>query len=112
MLQPTEAMLLRVFVGEGDHYGHRSLCQAIVARALEMKMAGATVLRGPVGFGHSRVVRSELIIDAGPRLPLVIEIVDTEAQIERFLPALDEMMESGLITIEKVRAIHFRPEEA
>jgi uncharacterized protein len=112
MLQPTEAVLLRVFLGEDDHYGHRSLCQAIVARALEMQMAGATVLPGPAGFGHSRVVRSELSIDAGPRLPLVVEIVDTKEQIERFLPALDEMMESGLITIEKVRAIHFRPKEA
>jgi PII-like signaling protein len=111
MLQPIEAMLLRVFLGEGDYYGHRPLCQAIVARALEMKMAGATVLPGPAGFGHSRVVRSELSVDA-PHLPLVIEIVDTEEQIERFLPALDEMMESGLITIERVRAIHFRPKEA
>jgi PII-like signaling protein len=109
MRQPTEAVLLRVFLGEDDRYGHRPLYEAIVERALEMKMAGATVLPGPEGFGRSRVIRSELGVDAAPRLPLVIEIVDTEERIERFLPAINEMMESGLVTIEKVRAIHFGP---
>ncbi|MDB5405823.1 MAG: uncharacterized protein JWL84_735 [Rhodospirillales bacterium] len=112
MQQPTEAVLLRVFVGQDDRYENQPLCEAIVDRALAMKMAGATVLPGPEGFGHSRAIRSQLCIDLGPRLPLVIEIVDTQAQIERFLPAVDAMMESGLVTIEKVRAIHFRRKEA
>lgn len=112
MQQPSEAVLLRVFICEDDHYGHRPLCHAIIERALEMRMAGATVLPGPEGFGQSHVIRSELGVDAGPRLPLVIEIVDSEGQIDRFLPALDEMMESGLVTIERVKAIRFRPGEA
>jgi uncharacterized protein len=112
MQQPTEAVLLRIFLGEDDHYGRRPLCEAIVERALEMKMAGATVLPGPEGFGHSRVIRSELGVDTGPRLPLVIEIVDTAERIQQFLPAIDEMMESGLVTIENVTAIRFRPREA
>jgi PII-like signaling protein len=110
--QPTEAVLLRVFLGEDDRYGHRPLCEAVVERALEMRMAGATVLAGPEGFGHSGVIRSELGLDAGPRLPMVVDIVDTEEQIERFLPVLDGMIDSGLITIEKIRAIYFRPKEA
>ena len=73
-----------------------------------MKMAGATVLPSPEGFGRSRWVRSELIVDAGPRLPMVVEIVDSEENVDRFLPMLHEMVESGLVTLEKVRAIHYR----
>ncbi len=105
MQTPFEAMLLRVFVGEGDRHGRRPLHEAIVERALEMKMAGATVLPGAEGFGSPRHIRSELSIDAGPRRPMVVEIVDTEEQIERFLAVIDGMVESGLVTVEKVRAI-------
>jgi uncharacterized protein len=111
MRMPIEAMLLRVFVGEDDYYGGRPLCEAIVEKALAMKMAGATVLPGPEGFGQSRRIRSELSIDAGPRQPMVVEIVDTEAQIERFLPVVDGMVESGLVTLEKVRAIRYGSDE-
>jgi len=106
MRTPSEAVLLRVFVDEDDYYEHRPLYEAIVERALAMKLAGATVLPGPEGFGHSGVIRSELSVDTGPRLPMVVEIVDTEAQIERFLPVLDGMIESGLVTLEKLRAIY------
>ena len=109
MQTPTEAVLLRVFVGEDDRHGGRPLYAAIVERALEMKMAGATVLPGPEGFGQSRHIRSELSVDAGPRQPMVVEIVDTEEQIERFLPVVDGMVESGLVTLEKVRAIRYGP---
>jgi PII-like signaling protein len=102
------AVLLRIFIGEDDRYQGRVLYEAIVASALERKMAGATVLPGPEGFGHSRRVRSDVYSDAGSRLPIVIEIIDTEERIDGFLPVLDEMMESGLVTLEKVRAIHYR----
>ena len=105
---PVEAVLLRIFVGADDHHGERALYEAIVERAREARMAGATVLPGPEGFGRSRHVRSELSVDAGPRQPMVVEIVDTEAQIDRFLPLLDGMITSGLVTLEKVRAIHYR----
>jgi uncharacterized protein len=108
----AEAVLLRVFVGEDDRYYGRALYQAIVAKALEEKMAGATVLPGPEGFGRSRYVRSELSVDAGPRLPMVVEIVDSAEQIDRFLPVLGEMVESGLVTLERVRAIHYRRRDA
>ena len=107
MQTPVEAVLLRVFVGEDDRHGGLPLCEAIVERALAMKMAGATVLPGPEGFGQSRHIRSELSIDAGPRQPMVVEIVDTEEQIERFLPIIDGMVASGLVTLEKVRAIRY-----
>jgi uncharacterized protein len=102
---PVEAVLLRVFVGEDDRHGEVALYQAIVERALAMRMAGATVLPGPEGFGPSRHIRSELSVDAGPRQPMVVEIVDSEEHINRFLPVLDSMVESGLVTLEKVRVI-------
>ena len=108
----TEAVLLRVFVGEEDRYHGRVLYEAIVAKALERKMAGATVLPGPEGFGRSSHVRSELNVDAGPRRPMVVEIVDSEDRIDRFLPVLHEMVESGLVTLEKVRAIRYRRHDA
>lgn len=108
MPDAEEATLLRVFVGEEDRFEGRPLYQAIVSRALAMQMAGATVLPGPIGYGQRRQVRSELNIDAGPRLPLVIEVVDTEPNIARFLPVLDGMLDSGLVTLEKVRAIFYR----
>ena len=105
---PVEAVLLRIFVGADDRHGERALYEAIVERAREARMAGATVLPGLEGFGRSRHVRSELSVDAGPRQPMVVEIVDTEVQIDRFLPLLDGMVTSGLVTLEKVRAIHYR----
>jgi PII-like signaling protein len=109
MQTPVEAVLLRVFVGADDCHGERALYEAIVERAREMKLAGATVLPGPEGYGQSRHIRSELSVDAGPRQPMVVEIVDSAAQIDRFLPVLDTMVESGLVTMEKVRAIRCGP---
>jgi len=109
MQTPVEAVLLRVIVGADDRQGEKALYETIVERAREMKLAGATVLPGPEGYGHSRHIRSELSVDAGPRQPMVVEIVDSAAQIERFLPVLDTMVESGLVTMEKVRAIRYGP---
>lgn len=108
----AEAVLLRVVVGEEDRHGGCVLYQAIVSRALKEKMAGATVLPALEGFGRSRYVRSELNVDAGPHLPMVVEIVDSEEQIDRFLPIVREMLESGLVTLEKVRAKRYRPRSA
>jgi uncharacterized protein len=108
----ADATLLRIFVGENDRLHGRPLYHLLVEKARNMKMAGATVLPGPVGFGQSRTVRSELNIDAGAYLPIVIEIVDTEENIARFLPEIDGMIESGLVTLEKVRAVFYRRPEA
>lgn len=106
----TEAVLLRVTVGQEDRCDGRPLYEAIVKKALQHGMAGATAIPCPAGFGRSRYVRSELNVDAGAQVPVVIEIVDTEEQIDRFLTTLHGMVESGLVTMEKVRAIHYRRE--
>jgi PII-like signaling protein len=108
MTAPTEAVLLRVFVGENDRYHGHQLYEAIVAKALAQRMAGATVIPGPEGFGHMRSIRSEINIDAGPRSPVVIEIIDAKEKIDQFLPTLEEMVETGLVTLEMVRAIYYR----
>jgi uncharacterized protein len=108
MPEIVEATLLRIFVAENDRLHGRLLYHALVEKAQEMKMAGATVLPAPVGFGHSRTWRSEINVDAGPYLPIVIEIVDTEENITSFLSAIDGMIESGLVTLEKVRAAFYR----
>jgi uncharacterized protein len=107
MQKPTEAVLLRIFVCEEDRHGHRPVYEAIVERALNMRMAGATVLPGLGGFGRSRRVRSELTVDAGPHLPMVVEIVDAEPRIDQFLAVLGGMIESGLVTLEKVTAFRY-----
>ena len=108
MPEIAEATLLRIFVAENDRWHGRLLYHALVEKAQEMKMAGATVLPAPVGFGQSRMVRSEINVDAGPYLPIVIEIIDIEENIDRFLPAIDGMIDSGLVTLEQVRAVFYR----
>jgi hypothetical protein len=105
---PKEAMLLRIFIGESDRWEHRPLYEAIVLKAREMHLAGATVLRGPMGFGKSSRLHTAKILRLSMDLPLVIEIVDSEEKIEAFLPALDPMMQGGLLTMEKVKVIQYR----
>ena len=107
MTLPRDAMLLRVFIGEDAKFHHRPLYQAIVLKAREVHLAGATVLRGPMGFGHSTRLHSTKILDVRENLPLVIEIVDTEDKIKAFLPVLDDMMPSGLVTLEKVQVLMY-----
>src|SRR6266481_5351191 len=103
MKLPDQAELLRIFVGESDKHGHRPLYEVIVEEARKRGMAGATVLRGTLGFGaHSRI-HSAKILRLSEDLPMVVEIVDTAERIEAFLPDLDEMMDEGLVTVEKVR---------
>ena len=109
---PEDAMLLRIFIGEADRWHHRPLYEAIVMKARELHLAGATVLRGPMGFGKSSRMHTAKILRLSMDLPTVIEIVDSEEQINKLLPALDEMMAGGLVTLEKVKVIHYRHEEA
>lgn len=105
---PQEAMLLRIFIGESDRWRHQPLYEAIVLKARELHLAGATVLRGPMGYGKSSRLHTAKILRLSMDLPLVIEIVDAEEKIQAFMPVLDEMMKGGLVTLEKVRVIDYR----
>ena len=104
---PKQAVLLRIFIGEDDRFGTSPLYEAIVLKAREMHLAGATVLRGPMGFGHSSRLHTAKILRLSEDLPIVVEIVDSEAKIDAFLPVLDAMMQSGLVTLEKVRVLQY-----
>jgi uncharacterized protein len=108
---PHEAVLLRIFIGESDRWKHQPLYEALVLKAREMHLAGATVLRGPMGFGKSSRLHTAKILRLSMDLPLVIEIVDSEENINKFLPVLDDMMKGGLVTLEKARVIHYRAEQ-
>ena len=105
---PTDAMLLRIFIGESDRWQHRPLYEAIVLKAREQHLAGATVVRGLMGFGKSSRLHTAKILELSDDLPLVIEIVDSDEKIKAFLPTLDEMMAGGLVTLEKVNVAHYR----
>jgi uncharacterized protein len=107
---PREAILLRIFFGEDDRANNRPLYEAIVLKAREMHLAGATVLRGHIGFGHSTRIHTTKILRLSEDLPVVVEIVDTQEKIDKFLPALDEVMTSGLVTIEKVQVLQYGSE--
>ena len=102
-----QALLLRIFFGEDDKLEGRPLYEAIVLKAREMHLAGATVLRGPMGFGASSRLHTTKILRLSEDLPLLIEIVDSEDNINAFLPILDGMMSSGLITLEKVQVLQY-----
>ena len=104
---PKQALLLRIFIGEDDKFGGSPLYEAIVLKARELHLAGATVLRGPMGFGASSRLHTTKILRLSEDLPLVIEIVDSEEKINSFLPTLDEMMTSGLTTLEKVQVLQY-----
>ena len=107
---PKDAMLLRIFFGEDDRFEHQPLYEAIVQKARNMHLAGATVLRGPMCFGHSSRLHTAKVLRLSFDLPIVVEIVDTEAKINEFLPVLDGMMTSGLITLEKVQVLQYGKE--
>ena len=104
---PRQALLLRIFIGEDDKFEGAPLYEAIVVKAREQHLAGATVMRGPMGFGKSSRLHTTKILRLSEDLPLVIEIVDSEENINRFLPVLDGMMSSGLITLEKVQVLQY-----
>jgi len=102
-----DAVLLRIFFGEGDRFEGKPLYEAVVLKAREMHLAGATVLRGPMGFGHSSRLHTSKILRLSEDLPLVIEIVDDKAKIDGFLPVLESMMGSGLVTLENVKVLRY-----
>jgi uncharacterized protein len=110
MQVPRDAVLLRIFCGEDDKHDHKPLYEAIVLKAREMHLAGATVLRGPIGFGHSARIHTTKILRLSQDLPIVIEIVDAKDRIDAFLPVLDGMMGSGLVTLEKVQVLQYGSE--
>jgi hypothetical protein len=107
---PRDAILLRIFFGEDDKHERLPLYEAIVLKAREMQLAGATVLRGQAGYGHSSVIHTAKILRLSGDLPIVVEIVDSEQKINDFLPVLEEMMSTGLVTIEKVQVLQYGAE--
>jgi PII-like signaling protein len=107
---PKQAQLLRIFIGEGARLDGKPLYEAIVLKARELHLAGATVLRGGLGYGHSSHLQTAKILRLSDDLPLVIEIVDSEEKITAFLPILDGMMDSGLITLENVQVLQYGTE--
>ena len=107
MQVPRDAVLLRIFVGEDDKFQQLPLYEAIVLKARAMQIAGATVLRGPIGFGPSSRLHTAKMLRLSQDLPLLIEIVDSKEKIDEFLPVLDGMMGSGLVTMEKVQVLQY-----
>jgi uncharacterized protein len=112
MQLPTESLLLRIFIGESDRFKDLPLYEAIVLKARESGLAGATVLRSPMGFGASSRVHTAKVLRLSGDLPMVIEIVDAEAKINGFLPTLDQMMDGGMVTLENVKVIRYRHRSA
>ena len=111
MQVPPEAVLLRIFIGEEDRHEHRPLYEAIVLKAREQHLAGATVLRGPLGCGHSSRLHTAKVLRLSEDLPMVIEIVDSPEKIDAFLPLLEGMMDGGLVTLEKVKVVQYGPDK-
>jgi uncharacterized protein len=105
---PRDASLLRIFIGERDEYQGELLFKVIVLKAREHHLAGATVFRGPMGFGRSSHLHTGGILRLSFDLPLVIEIVDTEEKIQDFLTAIEGIIGAGLVTIERVQAIFYQ----
>lgn len=105
METPATAVLLRIFVGESDRWHGKALHTAIVEEARRRGLAGATVVRGVEGFGASSRIHTARLVDITPDLPMVVEIVDEEAKIEDFLPAVHDMVHEGLVTLERVSVI-------
>ena len=108
MKLPEEGTLLRVFIGETDSYNGKPLYEQIVLKARELNLAGATVVRGIMGFGADSRMHTAKILRLSEDLPIIIEIVDTEENLQKLQPFLDETVEEGLITLEKVKVIKYR----
>ena len=108
MKLPEEGMLLRIFIGEADKHGTKPLYEEIVVRARELGLAGATVIRGIMGFGATSRIHSSKILRLSEDTPVIIELVDTEENLNKLLPFLDQTVIEGLITLEKVRVVKYR----
>jgi PII-like signaling protein len=107
MQLPKDAVRLRIYIGEGDKAANLPLYEAIVLAARESKLAGATVMRGPMGFGRSSHLHTTKILRLSQDLPIVIEIIDAEEKIDAFVPKLEELMGSGLVTMEPVKVLRY-----
>jgi len=109
MKLPEEGVLLRIFIGESDREKGRDrpLYEAIVQRAREAHLAGATVLKGPMGFGRHSRMHTARLLDLSTDLPVLIEIVDAEDKIRAFMPVVDELVTEGLVTLEAVRILKY-----
>jgi PII-like signaling protein len=105
---PTEGQLLRIFIGESDRWHGKPLYEAIILRAREMGVAGATMLRGMMGYGAASRIHTAKILRLSEDLPIIVEIVDSKEKIESLLPMIDEMVQEGLVTLENVRVIKYR----
>jgi PII-like signaling protein len=105
---PRDAAILRIHIGESDKWEHKPLYEAIVLKARESHLAGATVFRGLMGFGKSSRLHTAKLLRLSMDLPIVIEIVDSEENIRGFLPSLDKMIGGGLVTIERVQVVDYR----
>lgn len=108
MTIPQDGCLLRIFIGESDKWHGQPLYEAIVMKAREMHIAGATVLRGPMGYGANSRLHTLKVLRLSEDLPMVIEIVDSREKIDEFLPHIDQMVQEGLVTMEKVQVIKYR----
>ncbi|MBN2105808.1 MAG: DUF190 domain-containing protein [Deltaproteobacteria bacterium] len=111
MKLPEEGMLLRIFIGESDRHQGKPLYEQIVLKARELNLAGATVMRGVMGFGADSRMHTAKILRLSEDMPMVIELVDTEEKLNLLLPFLDETVEEGLITLERVRVVKYRHSE-
>lgn len=109
---PEDAVALRIFIGESDRWEHRPLYEAIVHKARERHLAGASVTRGMMGFGAASRIHTAKILRLSMDLPIVIEIVDRPEKVDAFLPELEKMIGGGMITLEKVKVIHYRAEQS
>ncbi len=108
MKLPEDALLLRVFIGESDHYDGKPLYEQIVLKARELNLAGATVLRGIMGFGADSRIHTAKLLELSTDLPMIIEIVDVEEKIKNLLPYIDDTVTEGLVTLEKMKVIKYR----
>lgn len=107
---PEQGFLLRMFLGESDRWDGQPLYEAIVKKARALHLAGATVLRGPMGFGANSRMHTAKILRLSEDLPIIIEIVDSREKIDELLPYIDTMVTEGLVTLEKVQVIKYRAE--
>ncbi len=103
----SQAKRLRIYIGESDRWKRRPLYHAIVEKAKELDMAGATVFRGLMGYGADKRIHTASIVDLSSDLPILVEIIDSEEYIAKLLPFLDEMLEKGLVTIDDVEVIKY-----
>jgi uncharacterized protein len=102
-----EQMMVRIFFGESDKWHHQSLETALLERLRRDGFAGATVFRGVAGFGANSIIHTTRLLDLSGDLPVVVEVVDTEEHVQRLAPILEEMLNDGLVTIEKVRVLKY-----